>query len=291
MMNKKFMIGNDFFLSSKIKIIFLIITVAVVTTFATTAYSGMASAQENKIASVQSQKVQNTTTNNTKVNVVLVHGAWADGSSWSKVIPILEKAGHRVIAVQLPLHSLTDDVATVKRAIDVIGGPVILVGHSYGGMVITNAAYNNPSVKGLVFIAALAPKEGQSLNNFVDIKKFPKGLLITDSGGFLYLNPLKFHDTFAQDVNLTQANIAAAVQKPFNQLIFSEKSGPPVWKQIHSWYQISENDHALPPALEHQFAKQINATTISIPSGHASLISHPNEVAQLIRDAAKGVTK
>jgi len=253
----------------------------------------MASAQENnKTVALQSQDMQNTTTtNNTKVSVVLVHGAWADGSSWSKVIPILEKAGHRVIAVQLPLHSLKDDVDTVKRAIDVIGGPVILVGHSYGGEVITNAGYNNPKVKGLVFITALAPKEGQSLNDFVNIKKFPKGLLIADSGGFLYLNPSKFHDVIAQDVNMTQANIAAAVQKPFNQLIFSEKSGPPAWKQIHSWYQISENDHALPPVLEHQFAKQINATTISIPSGHASLISHPNEVSQLILDATKGVIK
>jgi pimeloyl-ACP methyl ester carboxylesterase len=95
-------------------------------------------------------------------NIVLVHGAWGDGSAWSKKIPILEKAGHRVIAVQLPEHSLADDVATVKRAIDLLGGPIILVGHSYGGMVITNAGYNNPNVKGLVYVAAFAPQEGQS---------------------------------------------------------------------------------------------------------------------------------
>ncbi len=203
----------------------------------------------------------------------------------------MQKAGYKVIAAQLPEHSLGEDIDTVKRAIDVIGGPVVLVGHSYSGEIISNAGYNNPKVKGLVFIAAIAPNEGQSINDFVNVKKFPKGLLIADSGGFLYLNPLKFHDVFAQDVNLTQSNIMAAVQKPFNQSIFSEKSGHPAWKQIHSWYQISENDHALPPALEHQFAKQINATTISITSSHASLISHPNEVAQLILDATKGVTK
>ena len=107
-------------------------------------------------------------------NIVLVHGLWADGSSWSKVIPILQNAGHKVIAVQLPLHSLADDVATVKRAIDLVGAPVLLVGHSYGGFVITNAAYNNPNVKGLVYIAAFAPNEGQSLSNFVDTAKFQR---------------------------------------------------------------------------------------------------------------------
>ena len=119
--------------------------------------------------------------NTTKMNIILVHGAWADASSWSKVIPILQKAGHRVIAVQLPEHSLADDVATVKRAIQLVGGPTVLVGHSYGGEVITNAAYNNPNVKGLVYVAAFAPNEGQSLGNFVDVAKLPKDLLITDS--------------------------------------------------------------------------------------------------------------
>ncbi len=103
-------------------------------------------------------------------NIVLVHGAWGDGSAWSQEIPILEKAGHRIIAVQLPEHSLADDVATVKRAIDLLGEPIILVGHSYGGMVITNAAYNNPNVKGLVYVAAFAPQEGQSLGDFVTSK-------------------------------------------------------------------------------------------------------------------------
>jgi len=123
-----------------------------------------------------------TTTNATNMNIVLVHGTGVDGSSWSKVIPILQNAGHKVIAVQLPLHSLSDDVATVKRAIDLVGAPVILVGHSYGGFVITNAAYNNPSVKGLVYVAAFAPKEGQSLSNFIDASKLPKGFLVFDSG-------------------------------------------------------------------------------------------------------------
>jgi pimeloyl-ACP methyl ester carboxylesterase len=205
--------------------------------------------------------------------------------------PILQNAGHKVIAVQLPLHSLADDIATVKRAIDLVGGPVILVGHSYGGFVITNAAYNNPNVKGLVYIAAFAPKEGQSLSNFVDMTKLPKGFLVYDSGGFVYLNPNMCPQAFAQDIDIAQAKVMAAAQKPFNQSILAEKSGPPAWKQLPTWYQVSENDHAIPPDVELMFAKQINATTISLSSSHASPVSHPNEVAKLILDAANNLTR
>ena len=203
------------------------------------------------------------------------------------MIPILKSAGHRVIAVQHTLHSLSDDVATVKRAIELAGGPIVPVGHSYGGMVITNAAYNNPNVKGLVYVAAFAPNEGQSLGDFVDVKKLPKDLLIIDSGGFSYINPAMFAGAFAQDVNSTEADIMAVAQKPFSTSIFAEKSGPPAWKQLPTWYQVSENDHMIPPHAERMFAKQMNATTISLPSSHASLVSHPNEIAKLILDAAK----
>lgn len=264
------------------------LTLTFIATLTLIALSGFANAQN---ANLKQQSGINNAIATNATNIILVHGAWADGSSWSKVIPILEKAGHKVIAVQMPEHSFSDDVATVKRAIELVQGPTVLVGHSYGGMVISNAAYNNTNIKGLVFIAAVAPNEGQSISDFVDVQKLPKDLLITDSAGFVYFNPSKFHDTFAQDVNLTQANIMAAVQKPINQSIFAEKSGPPAWKQLPVWYQVSENDHAFPPAVEHQFAKQMNATTISLASSHASLVSHPNEVAQLILDAANYPTK
>jgi pimeloyl-ACP methyl ester carboxylesterase len=264
------------------------LTLTFIATLTLIAFSGFANAQNENLT--QNSGINDAIATNV-TNIILVHGAWADGSSWSKVIPILEKAGHKVIAVQMPEHSFSDDVATVKRAIELVQGPTVLVGHSYGGMVISNAAYNNTNIKGLVFIAAVAPDEGQSISDFVDVKKLPKDLLITDSAGFVYFNPSKFHDTFAQDVNLTQANIMAAVQKPINQSIFAEKSGPPAWKQLPVWYQVSENDHAFPPAVEHQFAKQMNATTISLASSHASLVSHPNEVAQLILDAANYPTK
>ena len=162
------------------------------------------------------------------------------------------------------------------------------MGHSYGGTVITNAAYNSPNVKGLVYISAFAPNDGQSTGDYFDVNKLPKGLVITDSGGFLYLNSSKFHDAFAQDASLAQADIAAAVQKPINQSIFAQKSGPPAWKQVPTWYLVSEKDNALPPDTQRMFAKQMNATTISLPVSHASFLSHPNEVAKLILDAAKG---
>ena len=263
------------------------VSIVFIASFAWPDHPGLANAQQQNKTLMQPHGIQGTTTNNTKMNIVLVHGAWADGSSWGGVIPILQNAGYRVIAVQLPEHSLADDVATTKRAIDLVGGPVTLVGHSYGGEVITNAGYNNPNVKRLVYVAAFAPNEGQSLANFVDIKKLPKDLLITDSGGFSYINPTMFAGAFAQDVNSSEADIMTTVQKPFSLSIFAEKSGPPAWKQLPTWYQVSENDHMIPPDAERMFAKQMNATTISLPSSHASLVSHPNEIAKLILDAAK----
>lgn len=257
-----------------------------VASVASNIYFGYASSDNR--TSIESAGLKNMTSINDK-NIVLVHGAWVDGSSWSDVIPILQNAGHKVIAVQLPLHSIADDVATVKRAIDLVGGPAILVGHSYGGFVITNAGYNNPNVTGLVYIAAFAPDEGQSLSSFVDPAKFPEDFLIIDKGGFAYINPKLFHDSFAHDVNSTEANTMAIVQKPPNfSPMLGEKSGPPAWKQLPTWYQISENDRLIPPDAQRLFAKQMNATTISLPSSHASPVSHPNEVAQLILNATKG---
>jgi pimeloyl-ACP methyl ester carboxylesterase len=237
-----------------------------------------------------SQDMATGTNATTSPNIVLVHGVWADGSSWSKVIPILQNAGHRVIAVQLPLQSLADDVATVKRAIELVGGPTILVGHSYGGFVITNAGYNNPNVTGLVYVAAFAPDEGQSISSFIDPATLPQGFFIFDSGGFAYINPEIFPQAFAQDVNTTEADVMAITQKPGHQSILAEPSGPPAWKQLPTWFQVSEGDHIIPPDLERMFAQRMNATTISLDSSHASLVSHPDEIAQFILNATKGST-
>jgi len=273
-------IGKGLVLSQKMGLLVLIGTIMFATTFAVT---GTANAQENKTLS------QPQATNNTKMNIVLVHGAWADAGSWDKVIPILQKAGHHVIAVELPEHSLADDVATTKRAINLIGGPVTLVGHSYGGMVITNAGSNNPNVKNLVYIAAFAPKEGQAIGEFVNPSKFPPGALKQDEGGFVYWsNPKIFHELFAQDLDPAHASTLFVVQKPIKASIFAEKSGPPAWKQHPTWYQVSDNDRSIPPDIERMFAKQMNATTISLPASHVSYISHPNEVAEFILNATKG---
>jgi pimeloyl-ACP methyl ester carboxylesterase len=250
--------------------------------------SSSSATPENKTL-MQPQRVQDMATNAT--NIVLVHGLWADGSSWSKVIPTLEKAGHKVIAVQLPLHSLADDVDTVKRAIDLVGGPTILVGHSNGGFVITNAGYNNQNVTGLVYVAALGPDEGETPTTDVAVSTFPPGLLVPDSGGFFYLNPEMLHEAFIQDANATEAEILATVQKPPHQSYFTIPSGPPAWKQLPSWFAVSDGDHIIPPDVQRNYAKRMNATTISLNSSHASLVTHPDEIAELILNATKGVTK
>ena len=231
------------------------------------------------------QNMSNTTN---ATNIVLVHGGWADGSGWNKQIPILRDAGHKVIAVQLPTQSLSEDVETVKRAINYIGGPVTLVGHSYGGAVITNAAHNNPNVTGLVYIAAFAPDEGQALGDFVNPANFPKELFLTDSGGFIYLNPEIFRENFAHDVTPEEADLMAIVQKPFNQSNFVAKSGPPAWKELPTWYQISDADRMIPPDVKRTFAQQMNATTLNLNASHASYVSHPNEIADFILNATKG---
>jgi pimeloyl-ACP methyl ester carboxylesterase len=229
-----------------------------------------------------------TTTNATNATIILVHGGWADGSSWGKVITTLKNAGHRVIAVQLPLHNSADDITTVKRAIELAGGPVLLVGHSYGGFVITNAGSNNPNVTGLVYVAAFAPDEGEALGTFVTPDNLPPGILLVDSAGLTYLNPDMFRDAFAQDVNTTEADIMAIAQKPFNQSIFTEPSGPPAWKQLKTWYQVSDSDHMIPPDTQRMFAQRMNATTITIDASHSSYVSHPDEIAQLILNATQG---
>jgi pimeloyl-ACP methyl ester carboxylesterase len=242
----------------------------------------------NTLMEPQDSQGMATTTNATNSTIILVHGGWADGSSWGKVITTLKNAGHRVIAVQLPLHNSADDIATVKRAIELAGGPVLLVGHSYGGFVITNAGSNNPNVTGLVYVAAFAPDEGEALGTFVTPDKLPPGILIVDSAGLTYLNPDMFHDAFAQDVNTTEADIMAIAQKPFNQSIFTEPSGPPAWKQLKTWYQVSDSDHMIPPDTQRMFAQRMNATTITIDASHSSYVSHPDEIAQLILNATQG---
>jgi pimeloyl-ACP methyl ester carboxylesterase len=258
-------------------------------------YSGFASPENT--TSMQPKGIQGMTATN-YTNIVLVHGIWSDGSVWSKVIPVLQDAGHRVIAAQLPLRSLGDDVDTVKRAVEQFGKPTILVGHSYGGDVITNAGYNNPNVTGLVYIAALAPDKGETATDLFEILPQPESVLrmftnniLTNSGGFSYFNPDKFGEWFAQDIHPDVANILAAVQKPINESITTEESGPAAWKQLPAWFQISENDLVIPPNIQRLYAERMNATILSLNSSHMSPVSQPEEIAELIMNATNGSKK
>ncbi len=223
------------------------------------------------------------------VNVVLVHGAWADGSSWSNVIPLLQEKGYNVTAVQIPLTSLADDAAVTRRVLAMQNGSTILVGHSYGGAVITEAGANASNVVGLVYISAFAPDSGEVLGELNG--RMPAGSgqanLRPDAYGFLWIDPKAFPESFAQDVDPVQARVMAAVQKPLSASIFGEKATQAAWKSKPSWYLVSENDRIINPDLERFMAERIGAReVVSIPSDHASLVSHPDEVAQLIMDAA-----
>jgi pimeloyl-ACP methyl ester carboxylesterase len=227
-----------------------------------------------------------------KPSVVLVHGAFADGSSWRHVIPLLEKDGYIVTAVQNPLTSLADDVATTRRAIEAQKGSVVLVGHSYGGVVITVAAAQTTNVKALVYIAAFAPDTGESAGALLKRSKAPDVLgpaLVPDSGGFLFIDRAKFHDVFAKDVPLSEARIAAATQKPIFGGIFETSAEAAAWKIIPSWCLVATEDRAIDPNLERFMAKRIHATTVEVKASHVPFLSQPKEVVKLIKAAADAI--
>jgi pimeloyl-ACP methyl ester carboxylesterase len=203
-------------------------------------------------------------------NIVLVHGAFADGSSWNKVIRLLQAKDYTVTAVQQPLSSLEDDVAITRQVLSMQQGPAILVGHSYGGVIITVAA----------------PDEGE---NIADLKSkaapAPGAAHVTpDDRGYLWIERTAFPEFFAGDVNLEEARVMAAVQMPWK--VSGTKISNPAWRSRPSWYQISERDQMINPELQHFMAKRIGAKTISLESSHVSAISHPREIADLIMDAA-----
>ena len=226
--------------------------------------------------------------NNSEISIVLVHGAFADGSSWRKVIPILQARGFNVTAVQNALKSLADDVATTKRAIEDQEGSVVLVGHSYGGAVITEAAAGDSKVKALVYVAAFAPDAGETLGGLNE--KFPAPPLSTsvapDSAGFLYIDRSKFHEAFAADLSLDEAAVLATTQRPIAAAIFGEAVKAAAWKTIPSWYLVSTQDKAIHPDLERFMAKRIGAKTTEIKASHVSFLSNPAEIATMIEAAA-----
>jgi pimeloyl-ACP methyl ester carboxylesterase len=223
-----------------------------------------------------------------KATIVLVHGAFADASGWEAVIPLLQRDGYKVVAVQNALSSLAGDVATTKRVIDAQAGPVVAVGHSYGGAVISGAAAGNANVKALVYIAAFAPESGEAIGAFVD--KYPSDLgkaIVPDAAGYLYIDVAKYHDVFAADLPRSQTEVMAVAQKPIVGNIFGQSVPAAAWKAIPSWYIVAQEDRSINPELERFYAKRMKARTTEIKSSHLAFISHPREVAKLIAEAAQ----
>jgi pimeloyl-ACP methyl ester carboxylesterase len=221
-------------------------------------------------------------------DVILVHGAWADGSSWSKVIPLLERRGFHVTAVQLPLTSVADDVATVNRAIDLDPGPLLLVGHSYAGVVITEAG-NDPKVSGLVYISAFAPAAGQSvasLNALVPVT--PVAAQIRLNAGFLSITAEGISADFGQDLSDTEKQILAVTQGPIAEAALGTPATAPAWLTKPSWYMVASEDRVLSPKLEAMMAQTINAETTTVRSSHVIMLSRPDAVADVIARAAQG---
>ncbi len=226
-------------------------------------------------------------------NIMLVHGAWADGSCWSKVILLLQAKGFNVTAAQIPLTSLDNDIEVTRRLLSGQTEPTVLVGHSYGGAVITGAATATPNVKALVYITAFGLDEGESLESLA--KQGPpspgSAAIEPDAQGFLWINRTKFHESFAGGATADEASVMAAVQKPLSFAAFAGKESVPAWKSIPSWYLVCTEDHMIPPPAQEFLAKRMNATVRSVPSSHCPFVSHPQEVADIIALAAESLNK
>jgi pimeloyl-ACP methyl ester carboxylesterase len=226
------------------------------------------------------------------VNIALVHGAWADGSSWSKVITPLQAEGFNVVAAQIPLTSLKEDIEVTKRLLQRLNSPTVLVGHSYGGAVISGAANDIPHVQALVYIAGWGIDEGESLEALSKQGPPPAGVSqIRPDDAFLWIDPNGFHQAFVADTTPAEAAVMAAVQKPLSIASFTDVCGPVAWKKLPSFFLISGNDQMIPPVAQEFFAKRMNATTRTVDSSHASLVSHPKEVTEIILAAAASIGK
>ena len=224
-------------------------------------------------------------------NIVLVHGAWADGSCWSAVIERLQADGYNVTAPQFPESSLAADVARLRQVLRRQYGPTIVVGHSYGGQIITALGTDAPNVAGLVYIAAFALNEGESIGAMLGQGSPTPALahLDIDAQGFAWLPEEDFVKHFAADVDPVRAGVMCAVQQPVAAAAFQDVMGVPAWKSLPTWYLVATADEAIPPDAERQFADRMGATMIEVPSSHVAMVSHPDEVTQLIETAAKAV--
>jgi pimeloyl-ACP methyl ester carboxylesterase len=224
-------------------------------------------------------------------SVVLVHGAWADGSSWSAVVQQLQADGYSVAAPQFPETSLADDVARLRQILNRQSGPTIVAGHSYGGQVMTALGTDAPNVVALVYIAAFGLDEGESLGALLGAGPPTPALahLIVDEQGFSWLPEEDYVAHFASDVDPVKARVMHAVQQGLSMSTFEDVMGVPAWKSLPSWYLVATEDEAIPPDAERMFAQRMGATTVEVPSSHVAMVSHPGEVVRLIRAAAQTV--
>jgi pimeloyl-ACP methyl ester carboxylesterase len=222
-------------------------------------------------------------------NIVLVHGAWADGSSWGAVIERLQAGGYNVTAPQFPMTALADDVARLREVLARQDGPTVVAGHSYGGQIMTALGTDAPNVVGLVYIAAFALDEGESIGALLAGGPPPAAIahLDIDEQGFAWLPEDDFVNHFAADVDPVKAKVLSAVQQPLAGSALQEVMGVPAWKSLPSWYLIADDDQAIPPDAERQFATRMGATTFEVPTNHLPMVSHPDDVLKLIETASR----
>jgi len=222
-------------------------------------------------------------------NIVLVHGAWADGSSWSAVIQSLQGAGYTVTAPQFPETSLAADVARLRQVLGRQARPTVVAGHSYGGQIMTALGTDAPNVVALVYVAAFGLEQGESLGALLGGGPPSPALahLIVDEQGFAWLPEEDFTGQFASDVEPVKAGVMWAVQQGLSMSTFDDVMGVPAWKSLPTWYLVAGNDAAIPPPAQRMFAERMGATTVEVPSSHVAMVSHPDDVVKLIKAAAE----
>jgi pimeloyl-ACP methyl ester carboxylesterase len=224
-------------------------------------------------------------------NIVLVHGAWADGSCWSAVIEQLQADGHKVTAPQFGLGPIADDVAKLRRVLSRQDGPTVVAGHSYGGQIMTALGTDAPNAVALTYIAAFGLDEGESIGGLLQQGPPTPALahLDIDAAGYAWLPEDDFVGYFAGDLDPVKAKVMYAVQQPLHADTLGDVMGVPAWKGLPSWYLVAQGDQAIPPDAERAFAARMGATTVEVQSNHVAMVSHPDEAASLIKAAAAGV--
>ena len=234
-----------------------------------------------------------TQTNLAVPSVVLVHAAWADASSWNKVIPALQRKGMQVLAVQIPLTSLSDDAATVRRTLKRVSGPVVLVSHSYGGAVVTAAGSGNLNVKALVYVAAMAPDEGETVGQLLhrSTQHVSAPALVPDENAFLWMSAKGFADAVAHDSSAEDAELMAATQKPIAIKCVEEPMSRPAWRDKPSWYLVAERDRTIDPETQRFMAHRAGSHILAMELDHTPLASAPDQVLAIITEAVDAVTQ